>query len=343
MSLATNTAWLQATADKVRSKGYKVDFERGWETRSNGSAAPDHEGIVVHHTGADTTSTAYLRDGEKGRTMLPPYAQVHIRRDATVVIIAAGGASHAGYVDQGVWQRIIGGTAPLDRDMAPGPDSKTFSPNRPGLGIEVNGSGGPGDWTPQQRAAVVAFCAAYHQVRGWTAPRVGAHKELTRRKPGDPYAPMGPLRTDIRNTIQEEDMPLSESDFARIDQIIQSRAGWTGAGAPMIPNLYSGGAEWPATALGALQRRLTVESLGPILATTISAVGAGLDGDAIAAKVRAAVESATTQSAEALLQVAEQMRLTIETAGEQIATEARDRLTAQLRDLEVTLRPEVTQ
>ena len=143
-------------------------------------------------------------------------------------------------------------------------------------------------------------------------------------------------------TIQEEDMPLSESDFARIDQIIQSRAGWTGAGAPMIPNLYSGGAEWPATALGALQRRLTVESLGPILATTISAVGAGLDGDAIAAKVRAAVESATTQSAEALLQVAEQMRLTIETAGEQIATEARDRLTAQLRDLEVTLRPEVT-
>ena len=31
-------------------------------------------------------------------------------------------------------------------------------------------------------------------------------------------------------TIQEEDMPLTENDFARIDQIIQSRAGWTGAG-----------------------------------------------------------------------------------------------------------------
>ena len=336
-TLSQNADWIRAAADRVAAQGFPVRWESGWATRHNDSslAVLSHEAIVVHHTGATTTSTAYLRDGEKARTMKPPYAHIHVPRDGALVIIAAGGASHAGNVDRAVWDRIVSGTAPLDRDLAPGADSKTFSANRPGLGIEVNGAGGPGDWTAEQRAVVVAFCAAYHAVRGWPAPRVGAHKELTRRKPGDPYAPMGALRTDIknRNITQEEDMPSLDE----IRQIVREEAGWQGPGAPMITNLYSGGSEWPATALGALQRRLVVESLGPILAAAISAVGEGLDGDQIAAKVQASVTTALGESTASLQAIAQQMRDTIDTAGDQIATDAREKLTAQLSQITAAL------
>lgn len=218
MSLTNNTAWLRATADALIARGFKVAFEPGWETRSNGSLAPDHEAIILHHTGGIGTSTAYIRDGEKARLMLPPYAQIHVRRDATLVVIAAGGASHAGYVHQPCWDRIVGQTAPLDRDMIPGADSATFSPNRPGIGVEVNGAGGPDDWTPAQRAVTVAFCVEYHRVRGWTQgiPKVGAHKELTKRKPGDPVADMGRIRTEIQTALQEDDMPITDADIDRI-------------------------------------------------------------------------------------------------------------------------------
>lgn len=291
MSLVNNARWLKVTADQVRAHGVRVEFERDWESRSNGTAAPDHEGIVVHHTGADTTSTAYLRDGEKARTMLPPYAQIHIRRDATVVIIAAGGASHAGYVDKGCWDRIAAGTAPLDRDMIPGGDS-TFSPNRPGLGIEVNGSGGPNDWTPQQRAAVIAFCATYHQVRGWTNPRVGAHKELTRRKPGDPWAPMGPLRTDIRNAItQEDDMPITDTEIERIarrtaDLILHGGVplGGTGKETTLATEL-----QWlPANF--AAGREATVQGAAQV-AAQVAKIDTSLDADALAREVGDRVRS----------------------------------------------------
>ena len=231
MSLQQNATWLRAACDRIAAQGFKVAYDPGWETRTNGGASPDHEAIIVHHTGADTTSTAYLRDGERARPMIPPYAQIHVRRDATLVVIAAGGASHAGMVDRSVWDRIVGGTAPLDRDMKPGPDSKTFSANRPGIGVEVNGAGGPGDWTAEQYATVVAFCAAYHEVRGWQAPspRVGAHKELTTRKPGDPYAPMGALRTAIKNhnnPSQEAEVITPEDRAAIASDVLWALVGF---------------------------------------------------------------------------------------------------------------------
>lgn len=297
MSLTNNAAWLRQAGDRLRARGFTVLYEPGWETRSNGTLAPDHEAIIVHHTGATTTSTAYLRDGEKGRTMTPPYAQIHIRRDATIVIIAAGGASHAGYVHQPCWDRIIGQTAPLDRDILPGSDSTTFSANRPGLGVEVNGAGGPDDWTPQQRAAVVAFCSEYHQVRGWTGiPKVGGHKELTKRKPGDPVANMGTLRTNIMTDIQEDDMPLSDQDLDRIYQ----RVWFGGSGLPLIGQRLEGGGAWPETILGALTDRIVRQQVAPLrgeLAGLSTAVGQlatsqGLDPAAIRDAVRQAVSEA---------------------------------------------------
>ena len=135
------------------------------------------------------------------------------------------------------------------------------------------------------------------------------------------------------NNIQEDDMPSLDE----IRQVVREEAGWQGPGAPMIANLYSGGSEWPATALGALQRRLVAESLGPILAAAISAVGEGLDGDQIAAKVQASVTVALDESTASLQAIAQQMRDTIDTAGDQIATDAREKLTAQLSQITAAL------
>ena len=289
MSLQQNATWLRAACDRIATQGIKVAYEPGWETRTNGGASPDHEAIIVHHTGADTTSTAYLRDGERARPMIPPYAQIHVRRDATLVVIAAGGASHAGMVDRSVWDRIVGGTAPLDRDMKPGPDSKTFSANRPGIGIEVNGAGGPGDWTTEQYATVVAFCAAYHEVRGWRAPspRVGAHKELTTRKPGDPYALMGALRTAIknRNNASQEAEVITPEDRAAIANDVL----WALVGFRPVDNrnLWDMGVQTRADVAS-----LSGQTAGLASALTQAQTGQPIDLDAVREAARAGTAAA---------------------------------------------------
>lgn len=289
MSLQQNATWLRAACDRIATQGIKVAYEPGWETRTNGGASPDHEAIIVHHTGADTTSTAYLRDGERARPMIPPYAQIHVRRDATLAVIAAGGASHAGMVDRSVWDRIVGGTAPLDRDMKPGPDSKTFSANRPGIGIEVNGAGGPGDWTAEQYATVVAFCAAYHEVRGWRAlsPRVGAHKELTTRKPGDPWAPMGALRTAIKNhnnASQEAEVITPEDRAAIANDVL-----WTLVGFRPVENrnLWDMGVQTRADVAS-----LSGQTAGLASALTQAQTGQPIDLDAVREAARAGTAAA---------------------------------------------------
>lgn len=289
MSLQQNAGWLRAACDRIAAQGVKVAYEPGWETRTNGGASPDHEAIIVHHTGADTTSTAYLRDGERARQMIPPYAQIHVRRDATLVVIAAGGASHAGMVDRSVWDRIVGGTAPLDRDMKPGPDSKTFSANRPGIGMEVNGAGGPGDWTAEQYATVVAFCAAYHEVRGWRAPspRVGAHKELTTRKPGDPWAPMGALRTAIKNhnnASQEAEVITPEDRAAIANDVL-----WTLVGFRPVDNrnLWDMGVQTRADVAS-----LSGQTAGLASALTQAQAGQPIDLDAVREAARAGTADA---------------------------------------------------
>ena len=50
--------------------------------------------------------------------------------------------------------------------------------------------------------AIVAIGAELHRVMGWSKARVGAHKELTRRKPADPVVNMGQLRTAVLAAIE---------------------------------------------------------------------------------------------------------------------------------------------
>ncbi len=204
MSLATNATLYRAVAKLLTSWGWPVEYAAGWETRTNGSAIRTPSAVTVHHTGGKATATSYLLN-PRDRPQLKVLANMHITHDHRIKILAAGSTSHGGYTHEACYQRVVQGTAPLDRDLVPGADSLTFSINTRTVGIEVDGAGGKSEWDAWTIRAVVATSAAWQIVTGWMrdgkAPRVGAHKEHTKRKPGDPYMSMGELRTRVATVV----------------------------------------------------------------------------------------------------------------------------------------------
>lgn len=209
-ALARNAEIYRNAFALVKAWGHKVSFWDGWETTS---ASMTLSKIVVptsvwnHHTAGNSTPTRYIRQGDPLRGLTGPLANVHVLRDGTAWVLGVGYQNHAGNNDRACYDRVVAGTAPLDRDLVPGADS-TFSANRWGVAIEANGDGGADDFTPEQHAVIRAINAAFHIVLKWPvdgkAPRVGAHKELTRRKPGDPVLSMGKLRTDVAALVREK-------------------------------------------------------------------------------------------------------------------------------------------
>lgn len=103
-----------------------------------------------------------------------------------------------------------------------------------------------------------------------------------------------------------DDMP----SLNEIRQVVREEAGFQGAGAPMINNLYSGGAEWPATALGAMERRLVKESLGPMLVGRLAAIEARL------AAMESGVEITEEMVSKAVQKAIESITVTVNRAGE---------------------------
>ena len=225
MAIAQNAAYYQKVAAVLTSWGWAefINWWPGWATRSNAGATMVPQAVTVHHTGGTATATSYLVN-PTDRPQLKVLANIHIDMlERRIRFICAGGASHGGYTHQACYDRIIAGTAPLDRDLVPGADSKTFSINKRTVGIEVDGAGGADEWDEWTYRAAVATSAACQVAGGWPAgdaPRVGAHKEHTRRKPGDPWAPMGQFRRDVLDCIRT---PWAPKGAAAADRKLGSR------------------------------------------------------------------------------------------------------------------------
>ena len=205
MTLAQNATFYRRVKDLLDSWGWgkATELYPGWATRSNSGVTMMPQAVTVHHTGGRATATSYLVD-PRDRPQLKVLANIHITHGHQIRFIAAGGASHGGYTHEPCYQRVVQGTAPLDRDLDPGADSRTFSINKRTVGIEIDGAGGPKEWDEWTYRAAVATSAACQVAGGWpvkASPRVGAHKEHTRRKPGDPYAPMGKFRRDVLDCL----------------------------------------------------------------------------------------------------------------------------------------------
>lgn len=207
MGIKQNAAFYRRAAATLADWGWDdyLDWWPGWATRTNSSTVMMPQGVTVHHTAGLATATSYLVN-PRDRPQLRVLANVHIDAlEQRIRFICAGGASHGGYTHEACFRRVVNGTAPLDRDLDPGPDSKTFSINKRTVGIEVDGAGGRDEWSDWTYRATVATAAACQRAAPWPvgdSPRVGAHKEHTRRKPGDPFAPMGRFRRDVLDCLK---------------------------------------------------------------------------------------------------------------------------------------------
>lgn len=220
--LAANINLYRKAHSLLRAWGYGpyLSEASGAWTRSNSNSMMTPTQVTVHHTGSRSTATSYLLN-PRDRAALKVLANYHITRAGKIIFLCAGGASHAGYTHQACFDRIQAGTAPLDRDLEPGADSKTFSPNKRAVGIEVDGAGGSSEWTDLMHRLVIALCAALNIAGGWTPsgnPRVGTHKEHTRRKPGDPWMNSGTMRAEVaafmRHPVRPNGTPVSEQPAA---------------------------------------------------------------------------------------------------------------------------------
>jgi N-acetyl-anhydromuramyl-L-alanine amidase AmpD len=176
--------WL---ADVLVAEGVDVVEYPGWRDRGHGDFK-DIRGVMVHHTGSDGTTAASIADG---RPDLPgPLSQLHIARDGTVTVVAAGVAWHAGAgmypwlpTNMGNWHMIgiecaNSGTSPT-------------APHRQ-------------NWPDAQYFALVRCCAAINRRLAQNASRTIGHREYAGRSQGkwDPGAiDMDILRSDIQARI----------------------------------------------------------------------------------------------------------------------------------------------
>jgi hypothetical protein len=230
MGLQENAAYYQKVGALLTDWGWDdfLNWWPGWQTRTNSGPVTTPAAVTVHHTGGVATATSYLIN-PVDRPKLKVLANIHIDAlDRRIRFICAGGASHGGYTYQPCYDRVIAGTAPLDRDLVPGPDSTTFSINRVTVGIEVDGAGGADEWDDWTYRAAVATAAACQLAAEWPlgdSPRVGGHKEHTLRKPGDPFVNMGRFRADVLACLAAPWGPTAgRPDFVLGDRVL-SRAG----------------------------------------------------------------------------------------------------------------------
>lgn len=192
-----NPVWL---ADVLRAAGLEVVEFPGWRRRGHGDFA-DIRGVMVHHTGSDAATAASIAYGFP--ELAGPLSQLHIARDGTVTVVAAGVAWHAGAGDY-PWLPVNAG-------------------NWYTIGIECANSGTSPTaphrrhWPDAQYFAMVGCCAAIHRHLGQPPSCTIGHKEYAGRAQGkwDPGAiDMGELRRDIAARMDSSD-PIGNADWGR--------------------------------------------------------------------------------------------------------------------------------
>lgn len=234
MGLVENATFYKQVGAVLTSWGWDdfINWWPGWAARSNSGTIRMPQAVTVHHTGGTATATSYLVN-PTDRPQLKVLANIHIDvLERRIRFICAGGASHGGYTHQPCYERVVAGTAPLDRNLVPGADQRPFSINRRTVGIEVDGAGGPDEWDDWAYRAVVATSAACQVAGGWPvgdAPRVGAHKEHTTRKPTDPEADMGRVRRDVLDCLATPWAPnAGRPEFTLGDRVLSRHGNDTG-------------------------------------------------------------------------------------------------------------------
>lgn len=173
----------------------------GWRThnRAGHGAWGNVHGLVVHHTGSDSTDqVALLRDGY---SELPgPLVQWGLAQDGIVYMIGNGRCNHAGAGDPDVLAAVIA----ENYDAYPPTDKvATVDGNAVFYGVEIWYSGSHG-MTKAQYSTLLKLGAAVIDFHGWTQKSVIAHGEWQPGKWDPGYADgkmmdMNAVRNDIRD------------------------------------------------------------------------------------------------------------------------------------------------
>lgn len=147
-------------ADRLRAAGLNVVEVAGWQTRGADTFSP--LGSVDHHTAGPRSGNApSLGTCINGRPDLTgPLCNVHVARDNTCHVVAAGKANHAG---QGGFKGISG-------------NSRMFGVERENVGTSAE------PWRPDQTETAARVHAALLRGHGLSAETLCLHKEWTPRK-----------------------------------------------------------------------------------------------------------------------------------------------------------------
>lgn len=167
-------------ADVLRAAGCKVVELGGWENRGRPGAFGPVQGILCHHTAGPLTGNApSLGTVVGGRSDLPgPLAHLHLARDGTFTVIAAGRCNHAG---AGEWQGLTSGNTSF-------------------IGVEAENAGtGADPWPDVQMEAYARGCAAILDKIDADTIMCAGHKEyaLPAGRKCDPSFDMDGFRTKV--------------------------------------------------------------------------------------------------------------------------------------------------
>ena len=182
---------LKAVARDYEAAGYPVDFLDGWETHGRPYAVLNPRGGVAHHTATGPNWNPshvdfLLRDGR--RDLPGPLSQVGLDRDATLVVVAAGTANHAG---SGGWRGLKG--------------------NGSVFGIEAYNSGLGEPWPQVQLDGYILLAALFCKHSGFGPEMWSMHREWSVDGKIDPTGIDGPwFRAQVEAKLHSLNTPTPE-------------------------------------------------------------------------------------------------------------------------------------
>jgi hypothetical protein len=162
-----------------------VKWYPGWDTRGRPGDFSSVNGVVIHHTGSDSQTDAYVKwlftEGRASEGIPAPLCHVCTDFDGDVHVGAIGRANHAGKGSSTVLSHVVaedykGFQSP---ELRPGADNTDG--NAHFYGNEVRYDGGQ-NMTVKQFASAVRWATAICDHYGWSALSVVGHREWTTRK-----------------------------------------------------------------------------------------------------------------------------------------------------------------
>lgn len=207
----------------------------GYATRGYGPGSiSDVEGVMIHHTGSDAQSDAYLdflfNIGRPG-DVPPPLCNWATDMDGDLWLGAAERANHAGAGSSATVSKVVTGNYDWrNATLKPGVDD--INGNSRYYGNEVRFDGGQ-PMTRAQWVTVILSSAAMCDFHGWGAWHVIGHKEHTGRKTDPASTLMYMIRRDVAAALtagpgnwptEEWDMATGDEVLARVNLLITAEA-----------------------------------------------------------------------------------------------------------------------